>query len=141
MEKLIKWILPTIQAAISAALMFMLVQSGLLPGKYVGMAAGVIAALLLIIVPLATAKNGVVRTVGSVLAIFMCGMLVFGMVYLRQIMKTLDSIAGSDSEVKYIAVFVEKNNAANSIEDTGGYRFGVYEGTDTEEIKAIYHRQ
>ena len=134
MEKLIKWILPAIQAAISAALMIMLVQSGLLPGKYVGMAAGVIAALLLIIVPLATAKNGVVRTVGSILAIFICGMLVFGMVYLRQIMKTLDSIAGSASEVKYIAVFVEKNNAANSIEDTGGYRFGVYEGTDTEEI-------
>ena len=134
MEKLIKWILPAIQAVISAALMIMLVTSGLLPGKYMGIAAGVIVLMLIITVLFACAGNGVVRSIGGVLAIFMCGMLVFGMVYLRQIMKTLDSIAGSDSEVKYIAVFVEKNNAANSIEDTGGCRFGVYEGTDTEEI-------
>ena len=134
MQKVIRWILPAIQAVISAVLMVMLVTSGLLPGKYMGIAAGVIVLMLIITVLFASAGNGVVRSIGGVLAIFMCGMLVFGMVYLRQIMKTLDSIAGSDSEVKCIAVFVDQNNAASGIEDTKGYRFGVYEGTDAEEI-------
>ena len=99
MQKVIRWILPAIQAVISAALMIMLVTSGLLPGKYMGIAAGVIVLMLIITVLLASAGNGVVRSIGGVLAIFMCGMLVFGMVYLRQIMKTLNSIAGSASEV------------------------------------------
>ena len=104
MQKVIRWILPAIQAVISAALMVMLVTSGLLPGKYMGIAAGVIVLMLIITVLFASAGNGVVRSIGGVLAIFMCGMLVFGMVYLRQIRKTLDSIAGSDLEVKCIAV-------------------------------------
>lgn len=134
MEKALRWVLPIIQAAISAALMFIVIRSGLLPGKYQGMASAIVAVLLLITVLFACAKNGAVRSVGAILSIFMCGMLVFGMVYVNQIMKTLNSIAGSDTEMKCIAVIVEKNNPANSIEDTHGYRFGVFAGTDSEQI-------
>lgn len=114
--------------------MFIVIRSGLLPGKYLGMASAVVAVLLLITVLFACAKNGAVRSIGSVLSIFVCGMLVFGMVYMNQVMKTLNSVAGSDTEVKCIAVSVEKNNAANCIEDTHGYRFGVFAGTDSEQI-------
>ena len=81
--------MPIIQFVITAALMFMLITSGLLPGKYLGIAACAVAAALLITVLFACAKSGAVRTVGNVLAIFVCGMLVFGMVYVNQIMKTL----------------------------------------------------
>lgn len=126
--------MPIVQAAITAALMFILITSGILPGKYLGIATAAVAAALLITVLFACAKNGAVRTIGNVLAIFVCGMLVFGMVYLNQIMKTLNSVAGSDTEVKIIAVFVKADNAAMSIEETQGYRFGVYEGSDGEQI-------
>ena len=126
--------MPIVQAAITAALMFILITSGILPGKYLGIVAAAVAAALIITVLFACAKNGAVRTIGNVLAIFVCGMLVFGMVYLNQIMKTLNSVAGSDTEVKIIAVFVKADNAAMSIEETQGYRFGVYEGSDREQI-------
>lgn len=126
--------MPIIQAAVSATLMFILITSGILPGKYLGIAIAVVAAALLITVLFACAKNGAVRTIGNVLAIFVCGMLVFGMVYLNQIMKTLNSVAGSDTEVKIIAVFVKADNAAASIEETTGYRFGVYDGSDREQV-------
>ena len=116
--------MPIVQAAISAALLFILITSGLLPGKYLGIVAAAVVVALLITVLFACAKNGAVRTIGNVLAIFVCGMLVFGMVYLNQIMKTLNSVAGSDTEVKIIAVFVKADNAAMSIEETQGYRFG-----------------
>ena len=126
--------MPIIQAAVSATLIFTLITSGILPGKYLGIAIAVVAAALLITVLFACAKNGTVRTIGNVLAIFVCGMLVFGMVYLNQLMKTLNSVAGSDTEVKIIAVFVKTDNAAASIEETTGYRFGVYDGSDGEQI-------
>ena len=134
MERVLRWAMPIVQAAITAALMFILITSGILPGKYLGIAAAEVAAALIITVLFACAKNGAVRTIGNVLAIFICGMLVFGMVYLNQIMKTLNSVAGSDTEVKIIAVFVKADNAAVSIEETQGYRFGVYEGSDGEQI-------
>ena len=126
--------MPVVQAAISAALLFILITSGLLPGKYLGIVAAAVVVALLITVLFACTKSGAVRTVGNVLAIFVCGMLVFGMVYLNQIMKTLNSVAGSDTEVKVIAVFVKADNAALSIEETKGYRFGVFEGSDGEQI-------
>lgn len=134
MERVLKWTTPVIQTVITATLMIMLITSGLVPGKYMSMAAGAVTAALLITVLFACAKSGAVRTVGNVLAIFVCGMLVFGMVYVNQIMRTLNSIAGSNTEIKIIAVIVKDNNAANSIEETTGYRFGVYEGSDGEQI-------
>lgn len=134
MERVLRWAMPIVQAAITAALMFILITSGILPGKYLGIVAAVVAAALLITVLFACAKNGAVRTTGNVLAIFVCGMLVFGTVYLNQIIKTLNSVAGSDTEIKVIAVFVKDDNAATCIEETQGYRFGVYEGADCEQI-------
>lgn len=134
MERVLRWAMPIVQAAISAALLFILITSGLLPGKYLGIVAAAVVVALLITVLFACTKSGAVRTVGNVLAIFVCGMLVFGIVYLNQIMKTLNSVAGSDTEVKIIAVFVKADNAAMSIEETQGYRFGVYDGSDGEQI-------
>ena len=134
MEKVLRWAMPVVQAAVSAALMLILITSGILPGKYLGIVAAVVAVALLITVLFACAKNGAVRTIGNVLAIFVCGMLVFGMVYLNQIIKTLNSVAGSNTEVKIVAVTVKADNAAAGIEETQGYRFGVYEGADGEQI-------
>lgn len=135
MDKLKKWIIPTIQAVISAVFVFMIADSGLLPGKYLMIVAAVVAVMLLFIVLLTLVKNGVIRTAGGILSIFICGMLIFGMVYVNQIVMTLKSVAGSDTEVKVIAVAVTNDNAANSIEDTKGYSFGVFEGADGEEIE------
>ena len=141
MERVLRWAMPVVQAAVSAALMFILITSGLLPEKYLGIVAAAVVVALLITVLFACTKSGAVRTVGNVLAIFVCGMLVFGMVYLNQIMKTLNSVAGSDTEVMVIAVIVKADNAAMSIEETQGYRFGVYDGSDGEQIDETVNDQ
>lgn len=134
MGRAMKWILPAIQAAVTAALLFLLIKSGLLPGEYLGITAAVVIALLLVTVLLVRSKSGVIRSIGSILAIFVSGMLVFGMVYVGQIMKTLNSIAGSDTEIKTIVVIVRVDDPAYSIEETKGYRFGIFEGADSEQI-------
>ena len=137
MKFITKWAMPIIQTVISAALLFIVISSGLLPGKYLGIATAVIAALLLITFLFARSKSGATRSLGSILAIFMSGMLVFAIVYFQHIMKTLDQIAGADTQIENVAVYVQNSNAAAGIEDTKGYSFGVYGDENDELIAAV----
>ena len=77
------------------------------------------------------------NTAGSILAIFLSGVLLFGVVYVRHILKTLDQIAGADTQIETIAVAVQDSNAAQSVEETGGYLFGVYEGANKEYLDEV----
>lgn len=137
MKFITTWAMPIIQTVVSAALLFIVISSGLLPGKFLGIAAAVIALLLLITILFARSKSGATRSLGSILAIFMSGMLVFAIVYFQHIMKTLDQIAGADSQIENVAVFVQNSSAAAGIEDTKGFRFGVYGDAEEESIAAV----
>lgn len=132
MENVKRWALPSIQAVISLVLLFMVISSGLLPGKYLWIAIAAVALLMAVTVLFARSKSGATRSLGSILAIFMSGMLVFAMVYVQHIMKTLDKIAGADTQIESMAVIVANDNAAQSIEETAGYKFGVYAGTSQD---------
>ena len=137
MKTYLKWLIPAVQALITAALMWMLVKSGLLPGKYMGAAAAVVALLLMVTCLLVSRKNSAIRAAGSILGVFLCGMLVFGLVYVRHILKTLDQIAGADTQIENIAVAVQDSNAAQEIGETSGYLFGMYEGADRENLGTV----
>ena len=137
MKTYLKWLIPAVQALITAALMWMLVTSGLLPGKYMGAAAAVVALLLMVTCLLVSRKNSAIRAAGSILGVFLCGMLVFGLVYVRHILKTLDQIAGADTQIENIAVAVQDSNAAQEIGETSGYLFGMYEGADRENLGTV----
>ena len=132
MRQYLKWVLPAVQAMITAVLLFMLVSSKILPAKYMGIVAVAALALLAVTVLLARSRNAAVSSVGSIVAIFMSGMLVFGIVYVQHILRTLDQIAGADTQIETIAVAVQDSNAAQAAGDTAGYVFGVYEGADKE---------
>ena len=144
MEKVLRWAMLAVQTAISAVLLFLLISSGLLPGKFMGIAAAAIAVLLLITFLFARSKSGASRSLGNILAIFMSGMLLFAVVYVRHIVHTLDQIAGADLvQTNSLVVMVADGSEANEAADTAGYVFGVYEGTDqalldetSEAIKA-----
>lgn len=137
LKSYLKWVMPGVQAVITAVLLFMLVSSRLLPGKYLGIAVAVSLVLLGITCLLARSKNGAVRSAASIVAIFMSGMLVFGIVYVRHIVKTLEQIAGTDTQIENIVVAVLDTSAAQEIGDTSGYLFGVYEGADRELLDAV----
>ena len=132
MRQYLKWVLPAVQAVITAVLLFMLVSSKILPAKYMGIVVVAALALLAVTVLLARSRNAAVSSVGSIVAIFMSGMLVFGIVYVQHILRTLDQIAGADTQIETIAVAVQDSNAAQTAGDTAGYVFGVYEGADKE---------
>ena len=137
METVKRWVMPAIQAVISPALLFMVVSSGLLPGKYLWIAAAAVLLLLAVTVLFARSKSGATRSLGSILAIFMSGMLVFATVYVQHIVKTLDRIAGADTQIESMAVIVAKDNSAQSIEDTSGYKFGLYSGNGREMMSEM----
>lgn len=137
MKSYLKWVMPGVQAVVTAVLLFMLVSSKLLPGKYLGIAVAVMLVLLGITCLLARSKNGAVSSAASIAAIFMSGMLVFGIVYVRHIVKTLEQIAGTDTQIENIVVAVLDSNAAQEIGDTSGYLFGVYEGADKELLDTV----
>ena len=137
MRSYLKWVMPAIQAVVTAVLLGMLITSKLLPGKYVAIAVIVALVPLVITFLLARSKNSAVSSAGNILAIFMCGMFVFGIVYVQHILKTLDQIAGAETQIECIAVAVQDSNAAQEIGETSGYLFGVYEGADKELLDTV----
>ena len=137
MKPYLKWVMPGIQAVVTAVLLFLLVASRLLPGKYMILAVAALLILLAVTGFMAYSKKSAVNTAGSILAIFLSGVLLFGVVYVRHIMKTLDQIAGADTQIETIAVAVQDSNAAQSVGETGGYRFGAYEGANKAFVDEV----
>ena len=137
MKPYLKWVMPGIQAVVTAVLLYMLISSRLLPSKFMAVALAAALVPLVITGLMAYSKKVAVNSVGSILAIFLSGVLLFGVVYVRHILKTLDQIAGADTQIETIAVAVQDSNAAQSIEETGGYRFGVYEGANKEYLDDV----
>ena len=137
MKSYLKWVMPGIQAVVTAVLLYLLVSSRLLPGKYMAIVAAAALVPLVITSLMALSKKSVLNSAGTILAIFMSGVLLFGVVYVRHILKTLDQIAGADTQIENIAVAVQDSNAAQEIGDTAGYAFGVYEGADKEHLDLV----
>ena len=137
MNNIIKWAKPVIQTVISALLLYMLISCGLLPAKYLGIAIGAVIGLLLITYITSRSDSFAARSFGTALALIVCLILVFAAFYLRQIVRTLDQISGTNTEINSIVVAVVEGNPVQNIGETAGYTFGVQENFDEEIIKSI----
>ena len=137
MKLYLKWVMPGIQAVVTAVLLYMLITSKLLPGKFMTIVVAAVLVLLMLTCLMAYSRKAVLNSIGSILAIFFSGVLLFGVVYARHILKTLDQIAGADTQIETIAVAVQYSNAAQSVEETAGYHFGAYEGANKEYVEAV----
>ena len=118
MKNILKWAQPIIQAAISLLLLVLLVSSGFLPMKYLGIA--LVLVLLLLLISFLTARSDRIatRSVGAILAILVSIILIVVSVFLHQIMNTLNQVAGTETQIDSIVVIVEESDPAKSIEDT-----------------------
>ena len=119
-----KWARPAVQAVISVLLLYMLISCGLLPAKYLGLL-------------FSRSESLAARSVGTIVAVVVCVALVFATIYLRQVVKTLDQISTSNTEINNMVVAVAQTNDAQAIEETSGYTFGVYEGTDASTVQEM----
>ena len=104
MKPYLKWIMPGIQAVVTAGLLYMLISSRLLPGKFIAFAVAAALIPLAVTCLMAHSKKTALNSVAGILAIFLSGVLMFGVVYVRHILKTLDQIAGADTQIETIAV-------------------------------------
>ena len=132
MKNIIKWGEPIIQTVISVLLLALLISSGLLPGKYLGIAVVIVLLLLALTFLTARSRNIAARSAGAIIAVIVCIVLVVATVYLRQIVTSLNRMAGADTQIQTLAVLVRADDPAQSLADTAGYRFGLYEGVDGE---------
>lgn len=138
MKNILKWAQPIIQAAISLLLLVLLVSSGFLPMKYLGIA--IVLVLLFLLISFLTARSDRIatRSLGAILAILVCIILIVASVFLHQIMNTLNQVTGTQTQIDSIVVIVEESDPAKAIQDTSGYAFGSFEGQDGEYLKETF---
>lgn len=135
MKNLQKWGQPVIQAIVSLFMLFLLVSSGFLPMKYPRIAVVLVLLFLLISFLTARSESIAARSIGAILAVIVCIVLIVAAVFLHQIMSALNRVAGTDTQIDSIVVIVQAGDPAQAIEDTCGYSFGSYEGQDQENLK------
>ena len=135
MKNILKWAQPIIQAAISLLLLVLLVSSGFLPMKYLGIA--VVLVLLFLLISFLTARSDRIatRSLGAVLAVVVCIILIVASVFLHQVMNTLNQVSGTETQIDNIVVIVNESDPAQAIQDTYGYAFGYFEGQDEEYLE------
>lgn len=137
MNLVIKWVLPIVQAVISVVLLYLVITGGFLPGTYMALIAGLVAVLFVITFMLMRSSKSAMRIVGAVLAILASGVLLTGAFYIHRVLKTLDQVSEEKAQVSTFVVTVESGNAAQTIEDTSGYRFGLLSDMDAELAEKI----
>ena len=137
MKLIIKWILPIIQAVISATLLYLAATGGFLPGTYMALVAGLVAVLLIITFVLTRSSKSAVRILGAVLAILASGVLMTGAFYIHRVLKTLDQVSEEKVQTSTFVVSVKADNAAQTIEETNGYRFGILSDMDAGLTESI----
>ena len=77
---------------------------------------------------------------GTVLAVIMIAILAFGGFYINKTRSAISNISGETTEVTQMAVYVKSDDAADSVEATAGYTYGILSSLDRENTDgAVAH--
>ena len=77
---------------------------------------------------------------GTILAVLLVAVLALGGFYINKTRDALSGISGVNTEVTQIAVYVRSDDAADSVEATAGYNFGILSSLDRENTDgAVNH--
>lgn len=118
---------------IAAVFVGMLYFTKLLPGTYLIIIGAILAILVLIVGILVRRVYYVGQfAAGTLMAVIITAVLVFGGVYIYKTTSTLDNISDVDTEVSKIGVYVKYEDTAQSISDISGYTFGILSALDRE---------
>lgn len=78
--------------------------------------------------------NRINRTLGKILIVFFCALLVLGNMYLNKAGNTIGKIAGGNTETDSMSVIVMKDSEFNKLEDLTNGNLGANETTDKENV-------
>ena len=126
---------------LSVVFMGLLAMTKMIPTIYmliIGIVLAVIAAIIWLLV-WHTRYTG--RFIGgTVLAVIMIAILAFGGFYINKTRSAISSISGETTEVTQMAVYVKSDDAADSVEATAGYTYGILSSLDRENTDgAVAH--
>ena len=126
---------------LSVVFMGLLAMTKMVPTIYmliIGIVLAVIAAIILLLV-WHTRYTG--RFIGgTVLAVIMIAILAFGGFYINKTRSAISNISGETTEVTQMAVYVKSDDAADSVEATAGYTYGILSSLDRENTDgAVAH--
>ncbi len=137
---MILWILQLIATAVFCVLV---VKAGVLPPVLLGIAflgvwlLAAIVGLLVLIQEGKKRKGTVRRVIASVLAVLIIVATVVADNYILTTLKTLENVSNTKVEKESISVYVLKEDLAESIQDTAGYRYGILQETDRENTDKL----
>ena len=120
-----------LQLILSAGLLIIIWNSGMLPGIYLALLGGGLLLLFAITFCLQYVKNKA-KFVGMVFSILISILLAVGMVYFLRIQKTMADVGGATYKTDNMIVVVKNTDPAESILDAGNYRFGYQTSVDQE---------
>ena len=126
---------------LSVVFMGLLAMTKMVPTIYmliIGIVLAVIAAIIWLLV-WHTRYTG--RFIGgTVLAVIMIAILAFGGFYINKTRSAISNISGETTEVTQMAVYVKSDDAADSVEATVGYTYGILSSLDRENTDgAVAH--
>lgn len=126
---------------LSVVFMGLLAMTKMVPTIYmliIGIVLAVIAAIIWLLV-WHTRYTG--RFIGgTVLAVIMIAILAFGGFYINKTRTAISNISGETTEVTQMAVYVKSDDAADSVEATAGYTYGILSSLDRENTDgAVAH--
>lgn len=126
---------------LSVVFMGLLAMTKMIPTIYmliIGIVLAVIAAIIWLLV-WHTRYTG--RFIGgTVLAVIMIAILAFGGFYINKTRSAISNISGEITEVTQMAVYVKNDDAADSVEATAGYTYGILSSLDRENTDgAVAH--
>ena len=126
---------------LSVVFMGLLAMTKMVPTIYmliIGIVLAVIAAIIWLLV-WHTRYTG--RFIGgTVLAVIMIAILAFGGFYINKTRSAISNISGETTEVTQMAVYVKSDDAADSVEATAGYSYGILSSLDRENTDgAVAH--
>ena len=134
-------VITIIVSMLSVVFMGLLAMTKMIPTIYmliIGIVLAVIAAIIWLLV-WHTRYTG--RFIGgTVLAVIMIVILAFGGFYINKTRSAISNISGETTEVTQMAVYVKNDDAADSVEATAGYTYGILSSLDRENTDgAVAH--
>ena len=126
---------------LSVVFMGLLAMTKMVPTIYmliIGIVLAVIAAIIRLLVWHARYTGRFIG--GTVLAVIMIAILAFGGFYINKTRSAISNISGETTEVTQMAVYVKSDDAADSVEATAGYTYGILSSLDRENTDgAVAH--
>ena len=126
---------------LSVVFMGLLAMTKMIPTIYmliIGIVLAVISAIIWLLVWHTRYRGRFIG--GTIFAVIMMVILVFGGFYINKTRSAISSISGETTEVTQMAVYVKSDDAADSVEATAGYTYGILSSLDRENTDgAIEH--